>query len=45
MLQRSSWFRQGEALFAGGFVPAPTLLKVHPRLTREGGSDVDVPLR
>ncbi|QLY32661.1 ATP-binding protein [Nocardia huaxiensis] len=45
LLERSPWFRQGEALFAGGFVPAPALVKVRKRLTREGGSDVDVPLR
>ena len=45
LIDRSPWFRQGEALFAGGFVPAPALVKVNPRLTPEGGSDVGVPLR
>ncbi|WP_198654121.1 hypothetical protein [Nocardia aurea] len=45
LLERSPWFRQGEALFAGGFVPAPSLLKVRARLTPEGGGDVRVPLR
>ncbi|TQM25709.1 ATP-binding protein [Nocardia bhagyanarayanae] len=45
LLERSPWFRQGEALFAGGFVPAPSLAKVRARLTPEGGSDVEVPLR
>lgn len=45
MLARSPRFQQGEALFAGGFVPAPTLLRVSERLTHEGGSDVKVPLR
>ncbi len=45
LLARSPWFRQGEALFAGGFVAAPTLLRVGERLTPEGGSDVAVPLR
>jgi len=45
LLDRSPWFRQGEALFAGGFVPAPALVKVNTRLTPEGGSDVGVPLR
>ncbi len=45
MLERSPRFRQGEALFAGGFVAAPTLLKVGDRLTVEGGVDVPVPLR
>ncbi|MFD6393856.1 ATP-binding protein [Nocardia sp. NPDC055029] len=45
LLGRSPWFRQGEALFAGGFVPAPALVKVNTRITPEGGSDVGVPLR
>jgi DNA helicase HerA-like ATPase len=45
LLARSPWFRQGEALFAGGFVPTPSLVKMHARLTPEGGSDVVVPLR
>nr|WP_280347042.1 ATP-binding protein [Nocardia neocaledoniensis] len=45
LLDRSPWFRQGEALFAGGFVPAPALVKVNRRITPEGGADVRVPLR
>ena len=45
LIAHSPWFRQGEALFAGGFVPAPTLLKMASRVTPEGGSDVGVPLR
>ena len=45
LLARSPGFRQGEALFAGGFVTAPTLLQVGERITPEGGSDVGVPLR
>jgi uncharacterized protein len=45
LLARSPGFRQGEALFAGGFVAAPTLLRVGRRLTPEGGGDVGVPLR
>lgn len=45
LLARSPGFRQGEALFAGGFVAAPTLLRVGEQLTPEGGSDVTVPLR
>jgi Helicase HerA, central domain len=45
LLARSPGFRQGEALFAGGFVAAPTLLRVGERITPEGGSDVGVPLR
>ena len=45
MLARASRFKQGEALFAGGFVPAPTVVAMGPRLTREGGADVGVPMR
>ncbi|WP_410873817.1 ATP-binding protein [Nocardia sp. A7] len=45
LLAQAPWFRQGEALLAGGFVPTPTLAKVHARLTREAGTDVSVPLR
>ena len=45
MLERSPGFRQGEALFAGGFVPAPTMVTMGSRLTSEGGVDVGVPLR
>jgi DNA helicase HerA-like ATPase len=44
-LEQSPFFRQGEALFAGGFVPAPGLITVRTRMTREGGSDVGVPMR
>jgi hypothetical protein len=44
MLQASPFFAQGEALFAGGFVPAPMLARMGARLTQEGGSDVSVPL-
>ncbi|SDS50286.1 ATP-binding protein [Microterricola viridarii] len=45
MLARTTGFRQGEAFFAGGFVPAPTLASMRTRLTVEGGVDVRVPLR
>ncbi|WP_336083090.1 ATP-binding protein [Nocardia sp. SSK8] len=45
LLERSPWFRQGEALFAGGFTPAPALVAMNARITREGGRDVEVPLR
>ncbi|MCS5733889.1 ATP-binding protein [Herbiconiux daphne] len=45
LFARSPRFRQGEALFAGGFVPAPTMVRLGARLTREGGADVGVPLR
>jgi len=45
LLAHAPGFRQGEALLAGGFVPAPMLVKVRDRLTEEGGADVRVPLR
>lgn len=45
LLERSPGFAQGQALFAGGFVAAPTLVQMGERLTHEGGSDVRVPLR
>lgn len=45
MLARASRFAQGEALFAGGFTAAPMMVKMGGRLTREGGVDVNVPMR
>lgn len=45
LLQRSQQFRQGQGLFAGGFIDAPTLTQMRDRITREGGSDVKVPVR
>ena len=36
--------RQGEALVAGGFVPAPSIITFRDRITHEGGIDVPVPL-
>ena len=45
MLTQASRFRQGEALLAGGFVPAPGIIRVRDRVTVEGGFDVGVPLR
>lgn len=45
LLERSPSFQQGEALFAGGFVAQPSLVRMGDRLTHEGGSDVAVPLR
>ncbi len=45
LLQRSPEFTQGQALFAGGFAPAPQLVQVGARLTHEGGIDVPIPLR
>jgi DNA helicase HerA-like ATPase len=45
LLSLATQFRQGEALFAGGFTPVPTTVRVRKRLTHEGGRDVGVPLR
>ena len=45
MFARAPRFRQGEALFAGGFAPAPTMVRMGQRLTPEGGADVRVPVR
>jgi DNA helicase HerA-like ATPase len=45
MLTQASRFRQGEALLAGGFVPAPGIIRIRDRVTVEGGIDVGVPLR
>lgn len=44
LLAQASRFRQGEALLAGGFVPAPVITKIADRLTVEGGVDVPVPM-
>jgi len=45
LVSLSPQFRQGEALFAGGFAPVAATVKVRKRLTHEGGHDVGVPLR
>ena len=44
MLAMSPNFYQGEALFAGAFVPVPSFGRMGARLTIEGGIDVPVPL-
>jgi uncharacterized protein len=44
MLGQAARFRQGEALVAGGFVPAPSIMKFRERITHEGGIDVPVPM-
>jgi DNA helicase HerA-like ATPase len=44
MLRASNGFVQGEALLAGGFAPVPMLVQMRERLTRQGGTDVAVPL-
>ena len=45
LLSLAPGFRQGEALFAGGFAPVAMTVQVRQRLTQEGGRDVGVPLR
>lgn len=44
-IRRSAEFAQGQALFAGGFISAPTFVQMGERLTEEAGGDVKVPLR
>jgi len=44
LLAATPYFRQGEALVAGGFVPAPAIVQMGARRTVEGGSDVPVPV-
>ncbi len=43
MLDQAPFFRQGEALLAGGFAPVPMIARIGARLTHEGGIDVPVP--
>lgn len=44
-IRRSADFSQGQALFAGGFVPEATFVQMGRRVTEESGGDVAVPLR
>jgi DNA helicase HerA-like ATPase len=44
-IRRSAEFVQGQALFAGGFISAPTFVQMGERITEEAGGDVKVPLR
>ncbi|MBC9935921.1 MULTISPECIES: ATP-binding protein [unclassified Leucobacter] len=44
-LSAAQGFLQGQALFAGGFIDAPTVTQMGPRITEEGGVDVPVPMR
>lgn len=37
-------FRQGQALFAGGFIETPQRVQMRRRITEEGGADVAVPV-
>lgn len=45
LLAQSPSYRQGQALFAGGFIDSPTIAQMGARITMEGGADVPVPLR
>jgi DNA helicase HerA-like ATPase len=40
LLELASEFRQGDALVAGKLVPSPTLGRIGPRWSVEGGSDI-----
>ena len=44
-IRQSAQFSQGQALFAGGFISAPTVVQMRDRITEEAGGDVKVPLR
>jgi DNA helicase HerA-like ATPase len=44
-IRRAKSFRQGQALFAGGFIAEPTFVQMGERLTEEAGGDVRVPMR
>lgn len=44
-IRRAKSFRQGQALFAGGFIAEPTFVQIGERLTEEAGGDVRVPMR
>lgn len=43
-IRRSAQFKQGQALFAGGFISEPTFVQLGQRITEEAGGDVKVPL-
>ncbi|MCR2783781.1 MULTISPECIES: ATP-binding protein [unclassified Microbacterium] len=45
LLAQAPSFRQGQALFAGGFTEAPQIVQMGARLTQEGGFDVPIELR
>ncbi len=40
LIERSTLFRQGEALVAGAVVGHPAFVQIRGRITQEGGSDV-----
>lgn len=43
-IRRAQDFVQGQALFAGGFIAAPSFVQMGERLTHEAGGDLRVPL-
>lgn len=45
LIRRAQEFSQGQGLFAGGFVDAPTFVQMGERLSEEAGVDVCVPMR
>lgn len=44
-IRQAQDFRQGQSLFAGGFVEEPTFVQMGDRISEEGGGDVKVPLK
>ena len=44
LFARVPGFSLGQSLFAGGFMPTPSIVQMAERFTEEGGSDVPVPL-
>ncbi|MFF8818151.1 ATP-binding protein [Leucobacter sp. NPDC015123] len=45
LVARAQEFRQGQALFAGGFIDQATIVQMGERLSEEAGGDVRVPLK
>lgn len=45
LVERAPRFEKGQSLFAGGFIPDASIVRMGERLTREGGADVAVPIR
>lgn len=44
LLDHAMHFTKGQALVAGGFIAAPSMVQIGTRLTHEGGADIAVPL-
>ncbi|WP_211229480.1 ATP-binding protein [Nakamurella lactea] len=45
IFDRAKSFTLGQALVAGGFIEAPTVVRMRDRITEEPGGDISVPLR